>query len=299
MTAAQVARLPPQERFLYWIRERHRIYLAKLRGEPPPWTDDEVLRSYWFTNPYREHDKVTAWFRENVRGPLRDKPEVLFATVAFRWFNVPNTGLILKDLLTDWDEPEARNRLALANAAGPVFTGAYMIKSRTGVPKIRGVCECISNVWRDRHELVGKFEAATTLEEAHGHLLGYPYLGGFMAYEIVTDLRHTYLLENATDKMAWCNPGPGCKRGLLRLGGMDAMPKNKHGRQKRGGIRLPDNWLGRMAGLLDLCNERLHRKEGMPKFEMREIEHSLCEWDKFERARLGDGKMKRRYNGGG
>jgi hypothetical protein len=42
-------------------------------------------------------------------------------------------------------------------------------------------------------------------------------LGPFLAYEIVTDLRFTALLENAPDIMTWANPGPGAKRGITRL----------------------------------------------------------------------------------
>jgi hypothetical protein len=33
------------------------------------------------------------------------------------------------------------------------------------------------------------------------------------------------------------------------------------------------------------------------KFEMREVEHNLCEVDKYVRLLMGDGRSKRRYNG--
>jgi hypothetical protein len=33
----------------------------------------------------------------------------------------------------------------------------------------------------------------------------------------------------------------------------------------------------------------------MPPFEMREVEHSLCESDKYVRPLLGDEKSKRKY----
>ena len=59
MKVSLVRKLSPTEQFLYWFKERHQIYLKRQRGEPPPWTDDEVLQSYYFTNPYREHDKTT------------------------------------------------------------------------------------------------------------------------------------------------------------------------------------------------------------------------------------------------
>ena len=33
-----------------------------------------------------------------------------------------------------------------------------------------------------------------------------------------------------------------------------------------------------------------------PQLEMREIEHSLCEFDKYERARLGKGTLRAKYH---
>lgn len=35
----------------------------------------------------------------------------------------------------------------------------------------------------------------------------------------------------------------------------------------------------------------------MPPFEMRQVEMSLCEYDKYVRLLLGDGKSKRSYPG--
>jgi hypothetical protein len=36
----------------------------------------------------------------------------------------------------------------------------------------------------------------------------------------------------------------------------------------------------------------------LPPFEMREVEHSLCEYDEYVRLLLFEGKAKRRYPGG-
>ena len=88
--------MEPIQRFFWWIEERHRIFLSKEAGLPRgKWTDDEILKTYRFTNPFRENDKTTVWFRENMREPLKDSPEVLMATVIFRWFNLIETGLSL------------------------------------------------------------------------------------------------------------------------------------------------------------------------------------------------------------
>src|SRR6266404_755739 len=53
----------------HWITERHRIYLKRLAGDPPPWTQDETLQRYRFCNVFRELDNVTGWLRENWRDP--------------------------------------------------------------------------------------------------------------------------------------------------------------------------------------------------------------------------------------
>jgi hypothetical protein len=51
MKIERVAKLSPESRFLYWIKERHAIYLRREAGEEKPWTDDEMLQRYFFTNP--------------------------------------------------------------------------------------------------------------------------------------------------------------------------------------------------------------------------------------------------------
>lgn len=297
MKIADVAKLTPFERFCYWIRERHAIYLRRQKGQPKPWTDDEVLQSYFFTNPFRENDKVTVWFRENVREPLRNDPQVLFATICFRWFNLPATGLELMgghvvedndnsegDLLLNWDVDEAVERLSTYRDAGnQVFTGAFNISnSGSPKPKVNRVCEdYIQPAWEQVELFLKCWYDGVTMEDMHAILRTLPGLGGsgFMAYEVVCDLRYTYLLENAPDKLTWSNPGPGAKRGMNRLLGRDLNASSR-------------NWPSESYELLVKTNQKL--KMGL---EAREIEHSLCEFDKYERARLGDGHMKRRYQG--
>jgi len=279
----------PIDRFFYWVKERHNIYKLKEAGKPKPWTDDPVLQKYFFTNPYRENDKVTKWFRENIRDPLKSKPEVFFATVLFRWFNKPDpTGnFILKhNLHLKWREKFAVKNLKEIWNDGeqPVFTGAFMIKAGNGPrgSKIPSVCNCITNVWRERWSLVKFIGESNSMEESCRRLQEFPGLGSFMSYEIVCDLRYTYLLKEAKDKMTWCNIGPGARRGMNRILGKEVLESN-----------IPKEvWNEETQRLL-----KLSRKCRLG-FEMREIEHSLCEFDKYERARNGEtSKMKRTYNG--
>lgn len=294
MLIEDVKKLPPLARFLYWVEERHGIHRKRKAGKPRPWTDDVILRDYFFTNPFRENDKTTRWFRENVRDPLRDDPGVLMATVIFRWFNYIPTGELLLDqgLLTDWDEAKAARLLAdrWDGGEGRVFTGAYMIVAGSGPRgcKIPAVCKAVSNVQRGHRQVLTTCERPDpSLRRTWEALKQFPFLGGFMAYEIVCDLRWTRLLYNATDTMTWCNPGPGAVRGLNRL----------LGRQLE--APFPQSLWEEHTKLLLGKVAALKLKDVPHPVEMREVEMSLCEFDKMERLLWGQGRSKRRYNGAG
>ena len=270
------------ERFFYWIKERTHIQERKDRGDPWPWTDDPILQEYKFTNAYRERDKTTVWFRENIRDPLKFKPEVYMATVIFRWFNLIETGqtLLKHNLHIDWDPEKAYDVIMPQDKW---ITGAYMIKSPTNKNKVRGVCETITNVWNDREKFLDKCPW-DSLQKMSTWLEGYPFLGPFLAYELATDFRHTFVGFRAFDILTWANAGPGAMRGLNRIYGRElTYTSKKH------------DWCAEMRELLTLAVIQ-HSLD----FELREIEHSLCEFDKYERVRLKQGapRSKYQYKGG-
>jgi hypothetical protein len=102
-------------------RERESIRRKRLAGEPPPWTDDPILRTWRFTNVHRENDKTTLWLDERVRkilsarcknGDMGARIHLVQSVLIFRWFNFIDTGERLIDLLlNEWDSNEARRRL--------------------------------------------------------------------------------------------------------------------------------------------------------------------------------------------
>jgi hypothetical protein len=290
----EVKKLTPAERLMYWIKERHEIHRRREAGNPRPWTDDQILRHYFFTNPFRENDKTTQWFKSMVRGPLACDPAVVMATVIFRWFNyIPTGQLLLREgLLTDWDEAKAARLLVdrWDEGKGQVFTGAYMIKAGNGPRgcKIPSVCRAISNVWASRRQILDCcLLYPPSMQRVWGELKRFPFLGGFMSYEIVCDLRWTHWLTDAVDRMTWCNPGPGARRGLNRL----------LGRQLE--APFPQSLWEEHTRLLLGKMIAIKLKDVPHPVEMREVEHSSCEWDKYERLLWGQGRSKRRYNGAG
>jgi hypothetical protein len=293
------------DQFFGYAIERHSIYIRRSQGLAPPWTADKALRVGRFTNVYRELDKTTDWFRRYVRGPMHDSLEVLPATVVFRWFNRITTGEAIfcqTDMgftppATAWEVFINTGNVAVLKDAilryvgpgGPFITGAYTINTRSagiGLTKLDGVLRLIE-MWFQLHDW--KAFDQTTMEGATEWMRS-PCLAEFMGYEIACDLRYTRLLEQAPDRMTWANPGPGAIRGLNRI----------HGR-KVGGSQPRDMAIQEMRDLL-ICSETMwpEQIEGVPvpRWEMREVEHTLCEFDKYCRMNAGEGQTRGKFNGG-
>lgn len=273
------------EMFFYWLQERHSIYIKKTRGDPWPWTKDPILKEYKFTNCYRELDSGTIFCRKEIREPYAAHPELFFNIAMYRLFNLIDT---YEDIgfVTNYDyenviEPIIRYR---RERGLQVFTGAHMITGTLGGDKIWQVFGlCLPALWERRRELEPK--DGDTLESAFNRLnKSTPGFGPFISYEVISDLRWTRYLCGASDIMTWANPGPGCMRGLNRLLGLSLNPTKQLPKEK---------YVHYIQKLLKLSAVRL--PDWMPPLEAREIEHSLCEFFKYEKVRLGLGHPRSRY----
>lgn len=280
------------DEFFAYARERESIRIRReQQGQKPPWTDDLVLQRYRFCNVFREDDATTRWFRLHVRGPMKDRHDVIFATMCFRMFNRAQTGQVLLEerLFTDWGArirlPETRARLL---ALKPLVTGAYMMKTPANMNKLDGTIYIINQFWRDRCKLFTFFSASRhgskSLQEAHAHLMQYEYIGSFHAYEFVTDLAHTWALEGAPDIYHWASPGPGAKRGIYRVFGEYTNDQDKQ--------------LKYMRHLLLCSAEHKYWPQNWRQWTMREVEHTLCEFDKYDRTKQGQGRPKQLFRSG-
>lgn len=265
------------------MNERHRIYLKKAAGEPKPWSVDPVFQQYKFTNVYRNLDRGTQWLHTNFIQPHGDEVELLaFNCAWYRMFNFWGTGEYL-GWQTGWDKVRIKSLLTARLARGEqVFTGAHIVRSEFGRPKIDSIVDVCTDLYYMC--LAGGALLTTCREEkrlqvAFEGLLTVPYIGPFMAHEIVIDWRHTPLLQDAIDVNTWSNAGPGAKRGLERLG----LP-----------FSPPAEALASMIGLL----KRQQLESHMPAIELHQIEFCLCEFDKMCRVYYDEGSRPRsRYAG--
>ena len=291
LTSDQVARGPRYgqlRQYFRTARERYNIYLRRVANESPPWTEDPIFQKYKFCNVFREHDKVTIWLRQNWREPsyYADHPNLPFAMALARLINWPPT---LEEIgfPRRWNPDKVLGVLHRRKDEGKkIYTGAYLLGS---CPKGQErAIYLVHSVLSPLHQVVyAPLNSNSTLKSTWEWFRSQRGIGDFLAYEIVSDLRHTKYLRDAPDIMTWANAGPGALRGLTRLWGYQ--PKT---RQISGYAFPKKNALEAMQTLLATSQEarwKLHT----PPWEMREVEHHLCEFDKYERIRLGQGVLER------
>lgn len=307
-----------------FMKARHDIYLDRKAGKPGPWTADPVLRGGRFCNIYRELDTVTIWIDRNIRQPYADHTHLWFMLAIARYINWPDTLRYLMDEAGPgtWPDEEgfepAKLTKALedyAAAGNKVYTGAYMIRAESDPSKEwyswtkhRYIAEIVlGRLWEDREEwqrmletTPGVLRAFNRLETVWEKFQQHRYIGWgpFMAYEVVTDLRHTRYLRNAPDIWTWANAGPGAIRGLNRMYGRDLAAKPRPEQTNAEMIELMQelNALDALGFNETFGPPQLGSPHVGPRFEARDIEHTLCEFDKYERVRLNEGKMRSKYD---
>jgi len=243
----------------------------------------------------------------------------------------------------EWMRTESTRSLEcpLRKQGSPWVTGAYMIRTPIGMDKLEGVLSSFRNLgtqkpkfeifrsrfvsmgWREvaEHCLENREKNPVSLQAVWDWLKNFYGLGAFMAYEIVTDLRHTKLLDRAPDVDLWANPGPGALRGAnILIRGPNRVRK---GRLEKSSVREaqecmdqllelsrdPRYWPQPGCGLggvaydpkyLKEIADVLHqppRPEDWPRWELHEVEMWLCETAKLVRTRLGWGRPRGNFEG--
>jgi alpha-glutamyl/putrescinyl thymine pyrophosphorylase clade 1 len=278
-----------------FMQERHRIYERRAAGDPKPWTQDPILQRFKFTNVYRELDRVTIWIRENIREPFAYNPNLWLMLCIARRINWPDT---LAELIADkkgaWPvktlNPERLTTVLDARTARKeqVYTGAYMITATsTSVGQTKSRATAYNNVgelWNKRKVIVPKLSG--TCQGAFEAICGSGFAWGpFMTAQVIVDMKFTRYLRDAPDFWTWAHSGPGSRRGLNRVLGRD---KNAPWRE--------EDWRAGMSKVYAALAP-LIEKAKMPRLSMSDCQNVLCEFDKYERVRLGEGRPRSLYPG--
>lgn len=265
-----------------WIVAREKIRRAKVLG-PPPWTDDPILRDYRFCNVRRSDDRVTRWIHRHWGQHVDWTQDSWFAFCVARYLNkietletisypVPFEPVLLETTLREIREDR------------PVFGAAYMIttagQKREKIEHV--VHHVLQPLWDARCRLrPGPFN---TLRSWHMLLGQFGGMGSFMAAQVVADLKFfDPHLSHAADRDTFAASGPGSRRGLNRVLGRD---KSSSWTEEDWFV-----WLGRVRAKLN----PLLRRHRIDPLDAQDTQNCLCEFDKYERARLGEGRPKQNY----
>jgi len=275
------------------MRERHAIYQRRMQGKSKPWTKDKILQQYRFCNVYRELDTVTQWIGKNWRLPHRSDPNLWFTMCVARLVNWPDTLQAL-GYPVPWSLKHFLEVMRERSEGGKAWGGAYIVSTNGNEMEKADYIgsRVLGPLWADRNaiqaDIYGHPSDAhkPTLATVHNALTNYIGLGSFLAAQVIADLKYVAPLRDAADWHTWAASGPGSKRGLNRVYeyAVDCpMPEAR--------------WLDHLQNLHKHI-EPLVKKADMPRLHAQDLQNCLCEFDKYERTRLGEGRPRSKYPGG-
>ena len=207
----------------YWrfATLRQDLFMRRVSGEPPPWTEDPVLANYRFTNVYRAADRVSQYLISNVlyRGE-QTGAEIFFRALLFKLFNKIDTWEYLESKLgaVSWKSfqfdryAKILDEIALRREA--IYSAAYIMPSPAfgHSRKHRNHLQLLKHMMRDGAPL--RIERSRSLREAFEILRGYPSLGDFLAFQFTIDLNYSQMLDFS--EMEYVKAGPGARSGIRK-----------------------------------------------------------------------------------
>lgn len=290
--------------FFNFMIEREQIRLRKEADLSFPWTNDPILRKYKFTNVYRFHDWTTTKLREEFYSKNRDKDKktILMNCALFRYFGTFEFAEAVGWQAYDDFDFNGIIKIATERLAAKerVFTGAYIITNQgISAPKQKVV---VNHFLRKLHKelpvLIEVMQLTRSWQKVSETMSSIPGFGGsgFMTKEVLLDTMMTdfwgadicyfdnYKLVLPTDYESWTPIGPGALRGVARLLGYEDLKASKE---------LKFQALKTILSLTSM--QESYWPEEYGKLFPTDIQFQLCEFDKYERVRLGQGRPRSQY----
>lgn len=291
-----------EREFFRFIYKRQLIWYKRFSlKENPPWTTDEILKTFKIINMYRELDRCTIYIIEKLK-KVKDRKSLLLNVVFFRFFN---KYLLYENLRTnpfkEIDEKSKesiiRKFAELKEKGKPIFNNAYLIAPKGKEEKHVSIMNNLKKLTENSESLIRLIDESKTPEESFGIIKKIPLVGPFLACEIWTDLFYLDFFRQKWTDNDFVNIGPGAKWGLeiiyeRKLNKKEQMKKLKHLHKLQGKV-LPEihKELNEKSPWKIIAYEKAY--SNYPFLSLTNIEGALCEFRKY--VRLKQGKGKKRY----
>ena len=211
------------ETFWKFAVERQEVFFQKLAGRSFPWTDDPIIVKHKFTNAYRASDRVSQFLIRNViYDGDQSAREVIFRTVLFKLFNRIETWELLTSKLGpivygDYSFDQYDRVLAEAlSSKRKIYSAAYIMPSGKSTfghdMKHRNHLMLLERMMEDG--LPDRIAQCSSMEQAFDTMRAYPMIGDFLAYQYVTDLNYSEVLNFSETEFV--SAGPGARDGIRK-----------------------------------------------------------------------------------
>lgn len=264
-----------------FITERHAIHTRKVTGAEWPWTSDVILQQYRFCNVYRQLDTQTQLIQAGWLQGLAH-PDLWFVATVARFPNYWPSISELQYPLPRFSTSDFKRVMHKREESGlKYFSSAYLLHSGDRGSKIDYVADkVLLPAWLARARL--RPRVGDTLQDFAARLTTLRSVGGFMAGQIVADTKFFCpVLTQANDWWTWAVSGPGSRRGMNRVWGRQLLQPWKE-----------VDWLTKLQALQVQVSKAL---PDLPRISAQDLQNCLCEYDKYQRVLLGEGKPRSGY----
>lgn len=278
---------------LYWYFacERQNIFWKKINGDQAPWTHDKILQEYKFCNSYRVNDRVSQYLLKNViyNGNNYNYEDMLFRIILFKLFNKESTWELLSKnfgdiLLKNFNTKKYSIVLENAISNGTkIYNDAYIscANKAFGYDRKHDNHLALLDKMFNIDKMQDKIIKCNTMQDAFNIIKGYPLIGNFMAYQLVTDINYSAFVNWKENEFTVAGPGSlrGIKKCFIDKGTMtnEDIIKYMYMHQDEEFKRLNLNF----------------KRIGNRPLQLIDCQNIFCELDKYCRQALPDLKSNR------
>jgi hypothetical protein len=202
----------------YWrfAAERLAIYYRRQEQAEGPWTNNEVIAKFRFTNTYRAADRVSQYLIREVQydsSRSQAPAELFFRSLLFKVFNRIETWESIETATgpIEW-RPGILEKIEpvldrMMQHGQRIYSAAYIMPAPRlgGIRKHSNHLALIKLMMEDR--LADRLRQAPDLATAYDMLLRYPGLGRFLAFQYAIDLNYSEMLDFSESEFVVAGPG--------------------------------------------------------------------------------------------